>query len=273
MALTPEDVVNKRFQQTKFREGYDQDEVDDFLDEVVVELRRLIAENEQLRSGSDPAAATQVMPFGDGADQAEVARLEEELARLRHELDVSQQQLAQVDQELQNARTEAQIARDQAESAQMRLRDAETQVVQPQAFSQAGSMQGAAAGSVQSSNSLLELAQRLHDEHIAEGEAKRDELVTEAENRSRTLIAEAEGKSRRVREDAEKRANQIVNEAEQRQREIIGRLEAQKKTLEARIAELREFESDYRQQLRGYIEGQLRDFTKSAEVFDANVRK
>ena len=41
MALTPEDVVNKRFQPTKFREGYDQDEVDDFLDEIVVELRRL----------------------------------------------------------------------------------------------------------------------------------------------------------------------------------------------------------------------------------------
>ena len=49
MALTPEDVVNKRFQATKFREGYDQDEVDDFLDEVVVELRRLNGENEELR--------------------------------------------------------------------------------------------------------------------------------------------------------------------------------------------------------------------------------
>ena len=35
MALTAEDVINKRFQPTKFREGYDQDEVDDFLDEVV----------------------------------------------------------------------------------------------------------------------------------------------------------------------------------------------------------------------------------------------
>src|SRR5690349_24735767 len=49
MALTPEDVVNKRFQATKFREGYDQDEVDDFLDEVVNELRRLNAENDELR--------------------------------------------------------------------------------------------------------------------------------------------------------------------------------------------------------------------------------
>lgn len=49
MALTPEDVVNKRFQPTKFREGYDQDEVDDFLDEIVVELRRLNQENDDLR--------------------------------------------------------------------------------------------------------------------------------------------------------------------------------------------------------------------------------
>lgn len=49
MALTPEDVINKRFQPTKFREGYDQDEVDDFLDEIVVELRRLNQENAELR--------------------------------------------------------------------------------------------------------------------------------------------------------------------------------------------------------------------------------
>ncbi|MFS0730164.1 DivIVA domain-containing protein [Curtobacterium sp. 1P10AnD] len=69
MALTPEDVVNKRFQPTKFREGYDQDEVDDFLDEVVVELRRLTAENEELRqrlqaaeSAPKPAATEQPAP-------------------------------------------------------------------------------------------------------------------------------------------------------------------------------------------------------------------
>ena len=48
MALTAEDIVNKRFQSTKFREGYDQDEVDDFLDEVVVEMRRVLAENDFL---------------------------------------------------------------------------------------------------------------------------------------------------------------------------------------------------------------------------------
>ena len=34
MPLTPEDVSNKRFTSTRFRPGYDEDEVDAFLDEV-----------------------------------------------------------------------------------------------------------------------------------------------------------------------------------------------------------------------------------------------
>ncbi|WP_432574690.1 DivIVA domain-containing protein [Kineococcus sp. SYSU DK005] len=50
MPLSPEDVVEKRFNPTRVREGYAQDEVDDFLDEVVTELRRLNAENDELRS-------------------------------------------------------------------------------------------------------------------------------------------------------------------------------------------------------------------------------
>ncbi|MGV1035200.1 MAG: DivIVA domain-containing protein [Microbacteriaceae bacterium] len=62
MALSPDDVVNKRFQTTKFRDGYDQDQVDDFLDEVVVELRRLNKENEDLRAqmGSETPIAAPV---------------------------------------------------------------------------------------------------------------------------------------------------------------------------------------------------------------------
>ena len=48
MALLPEDILSKRFLTTKFREGYDQDEVDDFLDEVVVEFRRVVTENQDL---------------------------------------------------------------------------------------------------------------------------------------------------------------------------------------------------------------------------------
>src|SRR3954471_7846532 len=50
MPLNPEEVVNKRFSPTKFRQGYDEEEVDEFLDEVVAELRRLTSENEDLKS-------------------------------------------------------------------------------------------------------------------------------------------------------------------------------------------------------------------------------
>ncbi|MDR2253396.1 MAG: DivIVA domain-containing protein [Bifidobacteriaceae bacterium] len=48
--LTADDVVLKAFQATKFREGYDQVEVDDFLDEVVLAMRTLARENEELRA-------------------------------------------------------------------------------------------------------------------------------------------------------------------------------------------------------------------------------
>lgn len=37
--LTADDVLNKKFQATKFREGYEQDEIDEYLDELVATLR------------------------------------------------------------------------------------------------------------------------------------------------------------------------------------------------------------------------------------------
>lgn len=48
--LTPEQVVKQKFSPTKFREGYSQDQVDDFLDLIVLALRQWGSENEQLRA-------------------------------------------------------------------------------------------------------------------------------------------------------------------------------------------------------------------------------
>jgi DivIVA domain-containing protein len=53
--LTADDVLNKKFQSTKFREGYDQDEVDDFLDEVVATLRAVQEENDDLAARLEAA--------------------------------------------------------------------------------------------------------------------------------------------------------------------------------------------------------------------------
>jgi DivIVA domain-containing protein len=59
MPLTPEDVHKKTFTPVRLREGYDMGEVDQFLDEVEVELTRLHAENDDLRA---KLAAAQAAP-------------------------------------------------------------------------------------------------------------------------------------------------------------------------------------------------------------------
>ena len=98
------------------------------------------------------------------------------------------------------------------------------------------------AGATGTSAGIIELAQRLHDEHVAEGEAKRKQLI----------------------EEAETEVTRIRTEAEAKQREESARLERERNTLEARITELREFERDYRGKLRALIEGQLRDLDQKA---------
>jgi DivIVA domain-containing protein len=51
MPLTPEAVKSRQFTSSRFgRHGYDEEEVDAFLDEVEEELRRLLTENAELRA-------------------------------------------------------------------------------------------------------------------------------------------------------------------------------------------------------------------------------
>jgi len=93
-----------------------------------------------------------------------------------------------------------------------------------------------------STNNLLQLARRLHEEHVREGIEKRDALVAEGHATAARIVAEAESK----------------------QREQINALEQERGKIEGRIEELRTFERDYRTKLRGYIEGQLRELDQSS---------
>jgi DivIVA domain-containing protein len=182
MALTPDDVVTKQFQHVRFKEGFDPDEVDDFLDEIVVEWRKTIAENDELKA---KLAAYESGAEAPAAAPAEVA--------------------------------------EEAHAA-------------PAVPAAPDGVQGSAAPAAASAG-IIELAQRLHDEHVAEGIAQRDKLIA----------------------DAQAQAASIVSEAETKGREEIARLDKERASLESRITELRNFERDYRAQLRGYIEGKLRD--------------
>ncbi|MFT4281881.1 DivIVA domain-containing protein [Microbacterium sp.] len=185
MALTPEDVVTKQFQHVRFKEGFDPDEVDDFLDEIVVEWRKTIAENEELKAKlaayESGAAPTQAAPVAEEAPVVE-----------------------------------------------------EVPAPAPAPVAEAPASESAPAAA---SAGIIELAQRLHDEHVAEGQAQRDKLISEAQAQAAAIVAEAEAKGR----------------------DEMARLESERTTLETRISELRQFERDYRSQLRGFIEEKLRD--------------
>ncbi len=198
MALTPEDVVNKRFQATKFREGYDQDEVDDFLDEVVVELRRLNQENDELRQrlAAAEARATDAAK-GAAAAPAPAAVYTEPAA------------------------------------------PPPTVAVQTQAPTQQSDLDESA-----STTNLLQLARRLHEEHVREGIEKRDALIAEGHATAARVVAEAEAK----------------------QRAQMGILDQERVALEKRVDELRVFERDYRLKLKSYIEGQLRELDTASPV-------
>ena len=63
MPLTPADVHNVVFKKPPIgKRGYDEDEVDAFLDVVEAEHARLIEENNELRSGASSAPRVQETP-------------------------------------------------------------------------------------------------------------------------------------------------------------------------------------------------------------------
>jgi TolA-binding protein len=96
-------------------------------------------------------------------------------------------------------------------------------------------------------NNLLQLARRLHEEHVREGVEKRDALIAEGHATAARVVADAESK----------------------QRASLGALEQERQQLEGRIDELRTFEREYREKLKGYIEGQLRELDSAGNVLPA----
>ena len=210
MALTPEDVVNKRFQPTKFREGYDQDEVDDFLDEVVVELRRLNQENEEMRQ--------------------RVIAGESRINELQRNGGVS-------------AQAETPVAAPDFSAPTFAVPEpAVAEPVAPEAAAPEATPAYSPENDQNNTNNLLQLARRLHEEHVREGIEKRDALI-------------AEGHSTAAR---------IVSEAEAEQRSQLESLDEERSTLESRIEELRTFEREYRAKLKDHIEGLLHDLDTPA---------
>lgn len=201
MALTPEDVINKRFQPTKFREGYDQDEVDDFLDEIVLELRTLNQEIADLTQQLEAAGGTP-----DSTREASTAEAPAE----------------ETAEPVEEPSTTPAVA------------EPEETVAQPQATTE----------SAQSAAGVLAMAQKLHDEYVANGRAEHDRLVAEGQNQ----------------------ADQMVSDAQRSKEEVLAGLEQERGVLEQKVSDLKGFEASYRERLKSFISGQLHEIEHAPAV-------
>ena len=168
MALTPEDVVNQKFTITKFRDGYDLDQVDDFLDTIV----------EELRQHEEEKAALQAR-----IDELEAKLAEAESGAAAASEDAAGEQTIIVDAPAQPAPV---VAAQPAETAVAAPTGA---VPQPDAIK---------------SSAMLQLALELHDKHVQEGEATRDKLISEAEAKRTQMIDDAERTAKQLVDEAQK---------------------------------------------------------------------
>lgn len=160
--LTADDVLNKKFQATKFREGYDQDEVDDFLDEVVNTLRDLQGENEDLKTKLAAAERRIAELSRAGAQQAAPAPKPEPAP-------VPEPQPAPVP------------------------------AVAPQPpVVQAPAPAAPRGNEPESATGMLALAQKLHDDYVRSGQEESDRLINEAKTRANRIVREAEETSQRT---------------------------------------------------------------------------
>ena len=152
--LSADDVLNKTFQSVKFREGYDQIEVDEFLDEVVATIYALSVENSWLKVK---------LSLGDQRIQ-----------------DLQSGAAEYVAPEAETTVVEAVVEEPEP------VVEPVVAVEEPAPVVEAADPQAAA--------SMLALAQRLHDEYGNDGREEGERIVADAHQQARGIVDEANGK-------------------------------------------------------------------------------
>ena len=224
MPLTPADVRNKQFSTTRLRPGYDEEEVDAFLDEVEVELDRLIQENEELRS-----KLAEVLRGG----KTPVSALSSPLADPEPEMLAPEPIMSEPEPEPER--------RPEPVRASMPSED---------------NMDTAAR--------VLALAQQTADQAIADARREADETLGRARREADEILGKARRQAEQITSDARARAESLERDAQERHRQAMGSLVQQREELERRVDDLRAFEREYRSRLKAYLEGQLRDLEAGA---------
>lgn len=244
MALTPADVHNVAFSKPPIgKRGYNEDEVDAFLDLVESELAHLIEENNDLRQ--------------------QVEQLDQQLQSTRADL--------------HDARSKA--AASPVASARVEEPRRLSPVPPPSVMEQT-SPGGGGDHHVQAAK-VLGLAQEMADRLTGEAKAEADTMLAEARTKSEQLLSEARTKAdvmvneARTRADnmlsdartraetlerqAQEKATALTRDAQRKHAEVMNSITQEKDALEKRIDQMRTFEREYRVRLRTLLESQLRD--------------
>lgn len=234
MPLTPADVRNKQFSTTRLRPGYDEEEVDAFLDEVEAELDRLIQENEELRAKLAECLRGKV-PGGMNMPMASAPIQEQPKPEM--------------------------MAPPQPEP----MRAPEPPPVQQQPPVPVAMNMPPAEDNMDTAARVLALAQQTADQAIADARREADETVTRARREADEILTKARRQAEQVIGDARARAETLERDAQERHRQAMGSLVQTRDELERKVEELRSFEREYRSRLKLYLENQLAELNVSAE--------
>jgi DivIVA domain-containing protein len=195
MPLTPEDVRNKQFTTVRLREGYDEDEVDAFLDEVETELRRLIRENDELRAKL--AAATKAAAAAPASTTAPVPVVEEKKAE---------------------SVAEDKKAEPEAEPV--------TAVAEPPAPAPAPApAETTISSGADSAARVLALAQQTADQAIAEARSEANKIVGDARSKAESIEREARNKAEALERDAQDKHRSIIGVLETQRNALEAQLD------------------------------------------------
>jgi len=122
---------------------------------------------------------------------------------------------------------------------------------------------------------VLALAQKLHDEYVAEGQDTRERLISEGQSRHDQIVGEATARQAELVSTGQAKydefvsagkakydaliaeADALVAEAQQKKAEVLQGLGSERGVLQKEIEQLRTFEREYRTHLKSYLEGQL----------------
>ncbi len=221
MPLTPQDVAGKVFGPTRMRRGYDENEVDAFLDEVEAELTRLTTDNE----------------------------------RLTRELEQARRQAGSSAPSLSKPAPAQAAAMPEAPTSLEKTVEPSAEPAAPQADAPAAPP--AVVPAVTPAAPAAAVVPVAADDVVVEHRVAR--MLVLAQQTADAAVREAEDEADRTRGEARAEAERMVSEARSRAAEEIGRLQRSKSALESEVEQLQSFERDYRQRLRAYLEMQLRE--------------